>query len=149
MSIEIKEVNVNDVEKIAVLFNEYRVFYKQESNLDLSREFISQRVQNNESVIYCAFNEKEEALGFTQLYPSFSSVWAKKSWILNDLYVNENHRKKGIARMLMQKAKDLAITSNSNGLFLQTAHNNKNAQALYESEGYEKDEEYYSYFLSV
>lgn len=145
----IKKVSINEVEKAAVLFNAYRVFYKQESNLELAKEFLSSRIKNSESVIYCAFDEESKAVAFMQLYPSFSSVSAKKSWILNDLYVDEKHRRKGYARMLMQKAKELALETEAKAVSLQTAKDNKNAQSLYEDLGYIKDEEFYSYSLSV
>ena len=149
MSINIKKVSLNEVKEVAKVFNAYRVFYGQASDLPLAEEFLKQRVQNNESVIFCIFDEDNNALAFTQLYPSFSSVSAKKSWILNDLFVDENHRKRGYAKALMQKAKEMVQEDDSKGIFLQTAKSNVNAQALYESLEYERDEEYYSYYLSL
>ncbi|NQY24293.1 MAG: GNAT family N-acetyltransferase [Campylobacteraceae bacterium] len=149
MSINIKKVSLNEVKEVAKVFNAYRVFYGQKSDLPLAEEFLKQRVQNNESVIFCIFDEENKALAFTQLYPSFSSVSAKRSWILNDLFVDENYRKRGYAKALMQKAKEMVQEDASKGIFLQTHKNNKNAQALYESLEYERDEEYYSYYLSL
>ncbi len=149
MSIKIRKVNINEVEKVAEVFNKYRIFYGQKSDLNLAKEFVSQRIINEESVILCAFNERDEVLAFTQLYPTFSSVSARTSWILNDLFVDEKNRKKGIARLLMQSAKELAVKTKAKSIFLQTSHDNKNAQALYESLAYVRDEEYYSYNLEV
>ncbi|WP_072679354.1 N-acetyltransferase [Arcobacter sp. LA11] len=149
MNLIVKKANANDVKKLTKLFDSYRVFYNQESNLELAEVFLKERVEKDESVIFYVQNEKEEYLGFTQLYPSFSSVSAKSSWILNDLFVDENHRQKGIAKMLMNQATQMAIKSGSKGIFLQTALENKKAQTLYEELGYVKDEEFYSYFLSV
>ena len=149
MSINIKKVSMNEVKEVAKVFNAYRVFYGQESDLELAEDFLKQRVQNNESVIFCIFDEDNNALAFTQLYPSFSSVSAKRSWILNDLFVAENHRKQGYAKVLMQKAKEMVQEDEGKGIFLQTAKSNVNAQALYESLEYERDEEYYSYYLSL
>ncbi len=149
MSIEIRKVNINEVEKVAEVFNKYRVFYGQKNDLCLAKDFLFQRIRNCESVIFCAFNEKDEAVAFTQLYPTFSSISARNSWILNDLFVDEENRKKGIARLLMQSAKELAVITDSKSIFLQTGHENKSAQNLYESLGYVRDEEYYSYNLEV
>jgi len=149
MSINIKKVRLNEVKQVAKVFNAYRVFYGQNSDLNLAQDFLKARVQKNESVIFCVFDEDNNALAFTQLYPSFSSVSAKRSWILNDLFVDENHRNLGYAKALMQKAKEMAEEDNSKGISLSTAITNTNAQALYESLEYEKDEEYYSYYLSV
>lgn len=149
MSINIRKVSLNEVSQVAKVFNAYRVFYGQNSDLELAENFLKQRVQNNESVIFCIFDEDNNALAFTQLYPSFSSVSAKRSWILNDLFVDENHRKLGYARALMHKAKEMAQEDDSRGIALSTHKSNANAQALYENLEYEKDEEYYSYYLSL
>ena len=83
------------------------------------------------------------------MYPSFSSVSAKRSWILNDLYVAAGSRRSGVARTLMNAAKDFAIGTGAKGLSLSTARSNVIAQALYESLGYEKDSDFYSYYLRV
>jgi len=149
MSINIRKVSLNEILEVAKVFNAYRVFYGENSDLELAEDFLTQRVQNNESVIFCIFDENNKALAFTQLFPSFSSVSAKRSWILNDLFVDENHRKLGYAKALMEKAKQMAQEDNAKGIALQTHKSNVNAQALYESLEYEKDEEYYSYYLSL
>ena len=89
------------------------------------------------------------ALGFTQLYPSFSSVSTKRLWILNDLFVSDEARRFGVARALMEKARIFAIETDAKGLILETALDNEPAQALYESLGYTRDDEYYRYLLNV
>jgi GNAT superfamily N-acetyltransferase len=134
---------------LAELFNSYRVFYKQDSNIDLATNFISERINNNESVIFYAHDQDDNYLGFTQLYPTFSSVAAQKSWVLNDLFVTPNARKQGVARQLMAAAKKLALETHANGIALETSEANVNAQALYKSLGYEKGTGVYHYFLSL
>lgn len=125
------------------------MFYQQATDLGLASIFISERIRNNESVIFVAQDSEGNYLGFTQLYPSFSSISAKKSWVLNDLFVAENSRKLGIAKQLMNCAKKLALETNANGIALETSENNFNAQALYESLGYVKGTGVYNYFLST
>ncbi len=134
---------------VAPLFDQYRVFYGQPSDLSLALTFVSERLNHNQSVILLAQDEKGKAIGFTQLYPSFSSVSAQKTWILNDLFVIEECRGKGIGKALLNGAKDHARTTGAKGIALETAHDNHNAQALYESLGYEKDTHYLSYFLTL
>ncbi|WP_047046972.1 GNAT family N-acetyltransferase [Vibrio mexicanus] len=146
---EVKQATAQDVTIIATLFDQYRVFYEQESDLTLAEEFLTARLANQESVIFFAIDEKGSPLGFTQLYPTFSSVSAKRSWILNDLFVTEQARGQGVARALMNAAKQHAIDTQAKGLALETAHTNHTAQKLYESLGYQRDNEYYSYFLSI
>ncbi|XZF76815.1 GNAT family N-acetyltransferase [Bacillus sp. AL-1R] len=133
---------------VANLFNQYRMFYKQESNLNGAIDFITERINNKDSVIFLV-KEEDQSIGFTQLYPSFSSVSMKKLWILNDLYVTETARQKGVAQLLLNAAKKFAIESKAKALDLQTAIDNKSAQALYEKNGYQVDKEFLSYSLNL
>ncbi|KOO16744.1 acetyltransferase [Vibrio xuii] len=140
---------VEQLDLVADLFNQYRVFYGQKSDLKLAHHYINERIHNEESVIFLAVDVDGEALGFTQLYPSFSSVSAQRSWILNDLFVTESGRSGGVGRALMNAATQHAIETGANGLSLETAQDNVVAQSLYESLGYKKETAYLSYFLSV
>lgn len=149
MTISVKRAILESLNEVSELFNSYRVFYKQDSNLALAVKFISERMKNKESVIYYASNENGKALGFTQLYPTFSSVSAKSFWILCDLYVSSAARRLGVGKKLMETAKLFAIENSSKGISLGTGKNNFNAQALYESLGYERDADFYNYFLSL
>ena len=124
---------LEDVKGVSELFNLYRMFYKQEKNLSLASDFISERIRNSESIIFVAQIEAGDYLGFTQLYPIFSSVSAKKSWVLNDLFVIKNARGLGVANKLMIAARTLALETNANGNALKTSEDNYNAQALYDS----------------
>ena len=138
-----------DVALIAPLFDAYRVFYGQASNLALAEEFIAERLANNESVILLAVDSSGKALGFTQLYPSFSSVSAARIWVLNDLFVSDNARRQGVATQLMHAAKKFGIKTGVKGLVLETGVNNVNAQRLYESLGYIKESGSYHYLLNL
>src|ERR1700741_1515561 len=96
---EIKQITPAESHFVIDLFNEYRVFYNQPSDKNIARDFINQRLTQNESVIFVAFETidgKTQPVGFTQLYPTYSSVRVTKNWILNDLYVLADFRKKGI-----------------------------------------------------
>lgn len=131
----------------ATLFNAYRIFYKQKSNYYAARHFIQERLENNESVIFLAF-DNETAVGLMQLYPFFSSVSMQRTWILNDLYVDEKSRRKGVAELLINVAKEFALESNSKWLLLQTASDNIPAQHLYEKTGWQKETDiFYRYDL--
>ena len=148
MPIQVQQATINDLDIITPLFNAYRMFYQQTSDLNVARNFLSERLNKQESVIFLATNEDMKGLGFVQLYPSFSSVSAKRLWILNDLFVAEPARRSGVARQLMQRARDFAITTKAKGLFLETAHDNFQGQSLYESLGYQRNSEFY-YFLDL
>ncbi|MEH7349457.1 GNAT family N-acetyltransferase [Gottfriedia acidiceleris] len=145
---EVVHAKSEHISEVANLFDQYRMFYKQESNLNGAIEFITERINNKDSVIFLV-KEENQSLGFTQLYPSFSSVSMKKLWILNDLYVTKTARQKGVAQLLLNAAKKFAIESNAKALDLQTAIDNKTAQALYEKNGYQVDKEFLSYSLNL
>ena len=84
--ISIKMATIDDVEIIVPLFDDYRIFYNQQSDQAAGKHFLEERMTRYESVIFLAFNDAAPA-GFTQLYPIFS-VSLKRSWILNDLLCN-------------------------------------------------------------
>lgn len=138
-----------DIDELTRLFDGYRMFYEQSSDVDLARSFLTERIEKEESKIFVACDSNDSCCGFTQLFRSFSSVSAKPLWILNDLYVDKAARKKGVGRLLMNKARDFAIDTASKGIQLETAKTNSKAQALYESLGYKKNTESFAYFLRL
>ncbi|MBL4772801.1 MAG: GNAT family N-acetyltransferase [Alcanivoracaceae bacterium] len=148
MKITIERAQQKDLASIAQLFNSYRVFYKQKSDYNLAFNFLSERFDKSESVIFFAQDEDENYLGFTQLFPSFSSVTAQRTWILNDLFVSQDIRSHGVGTLLLDKAKKFAMETKAKGIALETSEGNTRAQKLYESLGYIKDTEF-SYFLKV
>lgn len=126
-----------ELDTVAPLFDAYRVFYGKRSDVAAARAFLDERLTNDESVVLLARDDASSSgLGFTQLYPSFSSVAARRLWILNDLFVAEHARRRGVARALMQGARELALQTGAIRLTLQTERRNTQAQALYESLGY-------------
>ena len=112
--------------------------------LGFPETFLRERIEQNESIIFVAM-DGEKALGFTQLYPSFSSVSAQRLWILNDLFVVPEARGKGVGEAILNHAKQFAKATNSKGLSLETAENNP-AQKLYEKLNWQKEEGFLHYF---
>ena len=129
---------------VAPLFDAYRQFYGQTTDLEGARQFLFERLQRGESVVYAVI-EGENALGFTQLYPSFSSVSMKPIWILNDLFVAEEARRRGVGTRLLRAARDHASGTGAARLALSTGVANTQAQALYERDGWRRDAENFHY----
>ncbi|CAM4349796.1 toxin-antitoxin system, toxin component, GNAT family [Paenibacillus sp. oral taxon 786 str. D14] len=149
-SLIVREAESGDLETLVRLFDEYRQFYEQASDLEGARSFLAERVSRRESVVFLAIDSVSgNAIGFTQLYPSFSSISMKRVWILNDLYVREEYRNQGAAKLLLEAAKSHAQRTDAKGLELSTAITNVRAQRLYETSGYDRDTEFYHYFLSL
>ena len=146
MVLDIKKVGKDDVSMVAILFDAYRVFYKQSSNLQAAFDFLEQRVDKNESTIFMA-TLQGEAVGFIQLYPIFSSVSLKPAWLLNDLFVAENARRQGVAEALLQQAKQFALETKAAYVMLQTSEDNYKAQSVYEKNGWIKlTDFFYEYY---
>ena len=141
----IRLTSVSDLKQLALLFDAYRQFYEQSPDLALAIKFINARLNNADSVILVAENEKQQLIGFCQIYPSFCSVAAAKIGVLYDLYVNESARKTGTGRALMLAAHKYAANNNMLRLDLTTAKDNLKAQALYESLGWVRDDIFYAY----
>lgn len=137
----VRRAAIGDIESIVPLFDLYRSFYGQPSEPDEARVFLSLRLQRNESIIFLAF-DAGKPVGFTQLYPTFSSVAMKRAWILNDLFVHPDHRRRGFARALMNAATDFArantygVPRGVRDIELKTAADNTAAQALYAGMGW-------------
>jgi len=134
----IRKATIEDADAIANLFDAYRMFYQQPSDIKGATEFITERLQKNESVILLAFIGNV-AVGFTQLYPIFTSVGMQRTWLLNDLFVDAAYRGRHIATALLDAAKDFGRSTNSKWLMLQTGSTNAVAQALYEKNGWHKE----------
>jgi ribosomal protein S18 acetylase RimI-like enzyme len=141
---------IADVSLLAPLFDAYRVFYERPSDLQVAQRFLLERLQADESVIFfCRQSSSGSPAGFTQLYPSFSSVSAGRIWILNDLFVSPEARRLGVGRALIEAAHDHARETGALRVVLSTAHTNQTAQALYESLGYIQDVEFRSYSFAI
>ncbi len=136
------------IDDAARLFDQYRVFYGQSANLAAAQRFLAERLQNQDSTLFLAM-DKGVAVGFTQLYPSFSSVSMGPIWILNDLFVAPSHRRQGIAQRLMQRAADYGRETGAIRLALSTEITNSAAQSLYQSLGYQEDTAFKHFALSL
>ncbi len=146
---KIIRAEIEHIDELAELFNSYRVFYEQDSNVDLARNFIKSRMENKESTIFVSQNSDEELIGFVQLYSSFCSVYVCPILILYDLFVKTQARGNGHGRALMDKATEFAKSKGYDRLELSTATDNFIGQSLYESLGYERDNDFYHYSLEI
>ncbi len=149
MEFKIIEAESNHIEQVGELFDLYRQFYKYESNLIESTNYVKDRINNKESIIFIAINDNNEAIGFVQLYETFGSLDLGKIIILYDLYVKKDHRKKKVGRQLMLRSHKYAKKINAKRIQLSTAIDNFIGQSLYESLGYVKDADFYTYDFEI
>ena len=140
MKSNIRKANLEDLPQLSRLFDEYRIFYHKSSDMLAAQEFLSERLSQKDSEIFVAEDEGG-LLGFVQLYPLFSSTRMKRYWLLNDLYVNAEHRGKGLSKALIEEAKELCRRTQACGMYLETGKENTIGNQLYPSAGFRKYDE--------
>lgn len=145
-SVLIRKATIQDIGKLTILFDAYRLFYQMPSEIPKAKEFLTERIVLNESEIFIAETESFELIGFAQLYPLFSSTRIRRLWLLNDLFIAPEFRGKGISILLIEAAKALCKETNSCGLALETAKSNIIGNALYPKTGFHLDTEHNYYF---
>ena len=148
MDLKIIKAKEKHIEDVSILFDLYRQFYKYKKDLKNSKNYIYNRIINEESIIFIC-TQDEKIIGFVQLYETFDSLNLDKKLILYDLYVLEGYRKLGIGKKLMNRSKVFAMRNNFSRIELSTSIDNYNAQKLYESLDYIRDKEYYDYGYEV
>jgi len=138
MTHAIRRAGPQDLDALAVLFDGYRRFYGQHSDISGARDWLRSRLRLGESVVFVAA-ATDALVGFTQLYPMYSSVRMARTWILNDLFVAENARRGGVARALLDAAATFAREDGAAGISLETTSDNAPARALYRAAGWGED----------
>ena len=147
-SITIRQAVLADLDAVAILFDDYRQFYGQASDEAAAKAFLQARFEHGQSVVLLA-ESKGQAVGFTQLYPSFSSVSMARVFVLNDLFVAPTARRLGVGEALLTAASEHACQLGAVRLSLTTNVQNLPAQSLYASMGWERDQKFYAYHLAL
>lgn len=143
-SIAVRQAVLSDLDELAGLFNQYRQFQGKESNPLAARAFLQARFDRAESVVFIAHQE-DVAVGFAQLYPSYSSVALAKVFVLNDLFVHEAGRRNGAASALLAALESYAWSVGALRVTLNVARENESGQALYEAKGWSQDAQFFMY----
>jgi RimJ/RimL family protein N-acetyltransferase len=138
-----------DLDALAPLFDAYRQFYEQPPDLPRARAFLGERMARGECVVYAALGVGGEIVGFTLLYPTFSSVGTARIFVLNDLFVAPAARSTHAGAALLEAAKSHARAAGAARLSLRTAHDNLRAQAVYERNGWQRDQRFRQYDFSL
>jgi GNAT superfamily N-acetyltransferase len=141
---DIIRATLEHLDKLTPLVDAYGQFYKRPSNRDGIKVYLHERLSQHQCVVFMAFEEQEE-LGFTLLYPHYSTAALGRIWLLNDLFTKSEARRKGVGEALLKRAADFAKADGATRLWLRTAVDNFTAQALYEKVGYKRDEQFYRY----
>ncbi len=146
---EVRQAVEEDLEHLAAMFDNYRMFYGKPSAPDSAKAFLRERLLNQDSVLLIARSDDGLPAGFTQLYPQLSSVRMRPYLILNDLFVSKPFRREGVGRLLMQAAIRFAESAGAPRIELETEVANDAAQALYESLGFRRMDDVHRYALEI
>ena len=141
----IRVAEFKDIDALAELFDQYRIFYEKDSDKEGAKKFLSERITQKDSVIYIAVDKDDTIVGFTQLYPLFSSTRMRRLWLLNDLFVLPTYRGKGISILLLEKSKELCRQTKGCGIMLETTKSNLIGNNLYPKAGFIL-EDHYNYY---
>ena len=139
MKITVRQAELDDVDALVPLFDAYRQFYDQPSDMTRARNWLRARIGANESVVLLVERDGQ-ALGFAQLYPMYSSVQTARIWVLNDLYIPPEERRLGVATALLKAALEYARNDGASRLQLETGRRNEAARALYRAAGWQEDD---------
>jgi GNAT superfamily N-acetyltransferase len=149
MAISVRQATLGDLDRLVPLFDGYRQFYGEMSNLSVARRFLAERISRGQSVVLIAEDPAGAAIGFAQLFPSFSSVLAAPIYLLSDLFVSPAARRRGVGTLLLKAAADTGRAAGAVRLELLTAITNVPAQRLYKTLGWKQDDEFCIYGLSL
>lgn len=149
MPVTLVSADLTALPDVADLFNQYRQFYQQEDDLPRATAFIQARLLQGDSLILLVRSSAGEALGFAQLYPSFSSIDCAASYLLSDLFTAPSARGQGVGRALLLAAREQALDSGRTSLTLETAVDNLTAQRLYESVGFVREQGFLTYIWAL
>ena len=147
--IHIREASGDDLPALGRLFDEYRQFYRLPGDLEKANAYLKARLASHESMVLVAADDAQGLVGFTQLYPTWCSLLAGPVYVLYDLYVAPQARRRGVGRALIHAATERGRYDRKLRMSLSTAKTNLGAQSLYESLGWERDEEFYVYNLNT
>jgi GNAT superfamily N-acetyltransferase len=132
----IRKARYSDLDLLSILFDGYRCFYGKNSDVESARNFLLQRIEENDSEIFVHEPIHGKLSGFVQLYPIFSSTRMQKMWLLNDLYVDPSFRNQGVSKLLIEQSKELCKETKAAGLMLETSKSNEIGNYLYPQVGF-------------
>lgn len=145
---DIKTCNINDLDKLTPLFDDYRQHFKQSSDQAAVREYLRARLESEQALIYLAQSD-DDLHGFVVLYPSFSSIGLAPIWILNDFYLKSGNNKRLMAKQLLDKISEDCRQAGVIRIEVTTRKENHKLHRLYKDYGFEKDYKYDHYFLQL
>jgi GNAT superfamily N-acetyltransferase len=137
-NVTIAAATTADLEAVAPLFDAYRSFFAGTGDFARSRRFLHERLNAGDSVVFLA-RSGDNAVGFIQLYPLWSSWYCRRIWFLSDLYVRAESRKHGVGRRLVERAVEHAVATGSSSIMVELPHREPHLRQFYAGLGFHED----------
>jgi GNAT superfamily N-acetyltransferase len=131
--VDVRPISAQEIDAALPLIAGYQTFYGAKPDTERNRRFFSRFLHPSQEGLLLGAWVDGTLVGFATLYWFFSSTKAAESVLMNDLFVQEGTRGKGIGRALIQRALDEARRRGSAHLEWFTAPDNARAQRLYDS----------------
>jgi GNAT superfamily N-acetyltransferase len=139
--IEIAPLSAEEFEPVLPLIAAYQRFYEVERiDEERNRSFFRRFLAPSDDGLLLGARQGEEIVGFACLYWHFSSLSAAETVLMNDLFVSESVRGRGVGRALIEASATVARERGAAHLEWATAPDNHTAQRLYDSTGAERSE---------
>lgn len=150
MSLCIETVDAENFEQVLPLIAGYQEFYQRIPDEAANRKHFSQFLggQHPLGIQFLAISADGRPLGFATLYFLPSSLSARTSCVLNDLFTSAEARKQGVGEALVRHCLEHAGLRGYASLDWQTAPSNTVAQSLYDRLG-AKRVSWYHYSLAT
>ena len=134
MPLAIAPATHDDLTDAAALFAGYQTFYAGKArDEEHNRAFLARFLApSDDGLLLLARDDDGRAVGFANLYWTFSSVAAEEHAVMNDLFVAEGGRGGNVGHALIEAAAAAARERGHSRMSWQTALDNRRAQRLYE-----------------
>lgn len=147
--VEIAPISSDEFEELLPLIAAYQRFYEAEKiDEERNRAFFRRFLAPSEDGLLLGARSEGQLVGYACLYWHFSSLQARETVLMNDLFVAQDSRGAGVGRALIEASAEVARERGAPHLEWSTAPDNKTAQRLYDTTGADRSE-WFSYELRV
>ena len=137
----IAPIAAGEYEELLPLIAAYQRFYEvAEVDEERNRAFFRRFLAPSDDGLLLGARSGGRLVGYACLYWHFSSLEASESVLMNDLYVVEEARGRGVGRALIEATAEVARERGAPHVEWSTAPDNLTAQRLYDSTGAERTE---------
>jgi GNAT superfamily N-acetyltransferase len=131
MGVRVGPMREGDIEEALPLFAGYQRFYSAAPDDDRNRRFFRRFMEPSDDGLLLGAWDGDRLVGFACMYWTFSSTVADDIALLNDLFVADSHRGKGVGRALLEATVEATRARGLHHVEWLTATDNETAQRLY------------------